>query len=269
MNRKEQIGGNIYNSSILVVEDEHFIRMLVIQALTSLGFGTIHEATDGQEALRLLEKEEIDIVLSDIEMEPMNGLDLVKRIRMGETLAPRDCVVIFLTGLSDVSTLASISHLDVHGFLIKPISAKLLLDKIQDALCTRIDLKEPAVYDSLIFAPADVMMDEGDKDDANLVIKGRGKTAPRYTVTTKSNHSQPKPAVHNDTSPVQAQTGPATMSLPIASLQAGMVLQQDVFSRGILMMKKDSILTAGHVRVLRDVQSVLDCDRIEVLAPPD
>ncbi|MHC4820967.1 MAG: response regulator [Planctomycetota bacterium] len=67
-------------ATILVVDDEAFIRDLVRDTLETRGY-TTHQASNGDEALLCLERETIDIMITDVVMPGMPGLDLVKRVR--------------------------------------------------------------------------------------------------------------------------------------------------------------------------------------------
>ena len=151
------------NITILVVEDEHYMRMLIIQALQSVGFKAIYEAEDGKRALQVMSKEQhIDLVISDIEMQPMNGLALAQQIRAGKAPIDPGTRFVFLTGLGDISTLTDAAELDVQGFISKPFSANQLKEKIEKALKMRVELRAPSIYEELVFGSAGFILKQKD-----------------------------------------------------------------------------------------------------------
>jgi two-component system chemotaxis response regulator CheY len=255
---------SLFHTRILVVEDEHFMRMLAVQALESVGFRTVHEAEDGEDALGVMAKEDIDLLLTDIEMQPLNGLELAKRVRAGQTPLRRSTPVVFLSGLGDVATLTAASELDVHGFMVKPMSANQIRDKIDEALKLEVRLREPLLYQGLTFSSAN-----------GLVRRKGGRDLPGYTVTTTT-PSRPVP-VHTTAQQFSAEPEPADqieappgtyrVTLPIEKLQPGMTLCEDIVSRGVIMLSKNSTLSPGHILVLRDMRKMLEKSEYVVLVP--
>jgi two-component system chemotaxis sensor kinase CheA len=82
---------------VLVVEDSITARMLIKNILESAGYG-VKTAVDGMDAFAILRSENIDLVVSDIEMPRMNGFDLTSRIRADKRLA--DLPVVLVTALA-------------------------------------------------------------------------------------------------------------------------------------------------------------------------
>lgn len=228
-------GSLLYSTRILLVEDEHFLRDLLIQALNSVGFSNVLEAENGSSALHLLERHEVDILISDIEMTQVNGFDLVRAVRMGDTRLPRDTPVVFLSGLSDVSTLSSAARLDVQGFLIKPVSAKRLLNKIRDALNEDIAVQPVPAYRSMSLRES--------RDDNVAPAPERPPTAGR-------------------------EPGPSRiLSMDVLMLEPGMTLQSNVTARGLLLLKAGTRLAPIQIRVLVDMRELLDERTIAVELP--
>lgn len=252
---------SILNTRILLVEDESFMRMLATQALESLGFDSVSEAEDGERALQLLAKQEIDLLVTDIEMKPMSGLDLVKSIRAGESTQQRDTPVIFLSGLGDVSTLAAASELDVHGFLVKPVSAIQLRDKIEEALKSEVRLRDPNTYKAMSFTAS--ALQERDQGD----IPGAG-----YRITTTANHrggSAETPAQQSRPTAPSPPPAPVGVMVGLNELEPGMVLCHDVLANGVAMLRKGVVLAPGHILVLKNMRSVLADIEFEVMVPED
>lgn len=113
-----------YNKiSIIVVDDQTLVRSLIVQVLKGLGFVQehIHQSIDGMSALRSLNTRVIDVVLCDISMEPMGGLDLLKEVRMGRPLlSVSNMPFIFLSGYAERQNVQLAAQLHADGFVVKP-----------------------------------------------------------------------------------------------------------------------------------------------------
>ncbi|WP_293766097.1 response regulator [uncultured Aquitalea sp.] len=107
---------------VLVVDDQSLVRTLVSQALVSMGVKAdlISQAPDGSTAMRVLGMRQVDLVLCDVEMQPMNGMDLLKEIRCAHTANPSNLPFIFLSGHADRNNIEVALKLNVDGFVVKP-----------------------------------------------------------------------------------------------------------------------------------------------------
>lgn len=113
----------------LVVEDQKFTRMVLVDMLRALGFNAIAEAEDGASALSLVERFSFDLVLLDIEMEPVDGLAFLGAFRAKEMIQrPK---VIVLTSHSETDVVFKVRELGVDGFLLKPVQAAALQKRIE------------------------------------------------------------------------------------------------------------------------------------------
>ena len=110
---------------ILLVDDEERYREHIARVLTKAGYEVL-EAEDGTEALLLLEKSNIDLVLSDILMPGMNGYALVARLRAKWPNMP----VILTTGFLSADAAKTMMNGSV-GFIPKPIDAEKLIHMIE------------------------------------------------------------------------------------------------------------------------------------------
>jgi len=123
---------------ILVVEDDNFTRSLILSILRGLGVRTALEAADAGSALEQLTDGEVDVIVSDIEMHPVNGLELLRHLRTGSRPAgvvpPRapafQIPVIFLTAHAKAKLVEQARAAGVSAFLTKPIRPALLRDRI-------------------------------------------------------------------------------------------------------------------------------------------
>ncbi len=103
---------------VLVVDDELFVRKGIVSETdwASLGFDTVLEAANGQEALEVIHREKPDLLICDIRMPKMNGLELLKRLREEENRLP----VIFLTAYSEFEYAKEALKLYAFDYILKP-----------------------------------------------------------------------------------------------------------------------------------------------------
>jgi len=104
---------------VLVVDDEGAIRYSVSKTLQRVGY-TVSEAASGEEALEAMKKDRYDVVLTDIRMPGLTGVELLKRIK---EVAP-DAIVILMTGYASLGTAVEALRLGAHDYLIKPSSSQ-------------------------------------------------------------------------------------------------------------------------------------------------
>ncbi len=100
---------------MLIVEDDDLIASFVRRALIRLGHAVTSAAT-GQEALAFLESGDIDLVLLDLTLPDIDGLEVLRRIRLGGDEVP----VVILTSRSDPKDRAIADHWGVDRYLVKP-----------------------------------------------------------------------------------------------------------------------------------------------------
>ena len=105
----------------LVVDDEQELRQAIIESVDweKAGFRVVGDAGNGIDALELAEKLEPDLILTDIKMPMMTGLELAKQVR---ELRPATQVVI-LSGYDDFGYAKAAIEYNIIGYLLKPISA--------------------------------------------------------------------------------------------------------------------------------------------------
>lgn len=101
---------------ILIVDDEQAIVKMYQEALTSAGYEVVAAAA-GPEALEILKKDKVDLVLLDIIMPKLNGLDVLKTIK--ETPETKDVPVILLTNLPEENAGDKAKELGGAGYLVK------------------------------------------------------------------------------------------------------------------------------------------------------
>jgi two-component system chemotaxis response regulator CheY len=124
--------------TFLVVEDQEYVRSLIVQLLKRLGVGRVLEEADGAAALTLLQSTTPDFVLCDIKMDPVDGLEFLREVRLGNgSVGNSQLPVVFLTSDSERGTVLAAMENDVDGYLIKPVSLSDLKTKIVTVLNKR------------------------------------------------------------------------------------------------------------------------------------
>jgi len=127
--------------TVLVVDDQDYVRTIIAQLLKRLGVSKVLECSNGAFALEVLEHHKPDIILCDVKMAPVDGLQFLRDVRGGLGGSDPQVPIIFLTSASDRSTVqAAITH-EVDGYMVKPVSAEDLKTKIAAVLNRRFTEK--------------------------------------------------------------------------------------------------------------------------------
>jgi two-component system chemotaxis response regulator CheY len=121
---------------ILIVDDFSTMRRIVKNLLKDLGFTNVVEADDGKTALPLLEKGNIDFLVTDWNMPGMTGIDLLKAVRANPALA--NLPVLMVTAEAKRDQIIMAAQAGVNGYVIKPFTAATLKEKIEK-IFERID----------------------------------------------------------------------------------------------------------------------------------
>lgn len=121
---------NLANLSLLIVEDNQHMRQLIVSVLKALGIVRIYQAGSGDRALQIIRAEKPDIILTDWQMEPMDGLELTRRIRADPKSPCRLSPIILMTGYSAHTRVMRARDTGVTEFLVKPFTAGALAKRI-------------------------------------------------------------------------------------------------------------------------------------------
>ncbi len=117
------------NIRILVVDDFATMRRIMKNILTQLGFKNIIEADDGTTALKVLQAEKIDLIISDWNMPKMTGLELLKKVRSEPAWAKIPFIMVTAEAQQDNIILAVKAR--VSQYIVKPFTAETLGEKIE------------------------------------------------------------------------------------------------------------------------------------------
>ncbi len=121
---------------ILIADDESIIRMDLREMLTHLGYDVIGEAADGRTAVELAQKLHPDLIVLDIKMPDMDGIEAAERLTQSH-IAP----VVLLTAYSEQNLIDRAKKAGVAGYLVKPFRESELMPVIELALARFNDLR--------------------------------------------------------------------------------------------------------------------------------
>ena len=113
---------------VLVVDDYKTMIRIIRNLLKQLGFSDVDDASDGTDALSKLRKKKYALVISDWNMEPMTGYELLREVRGDEALKPTPFIMI--TAESKTENVIAAKKAGVDNYIVKPFNAATLKSKI-------------------------------------------------------------------------------------------------------------------------------------------
>lgn len=125
---------NLTNTSVLIVDSNKNMQNIVRVMLHGFGIKQVHLADDGADALETLRNTAIDVVICDLEMTPIDGLEFLRFLRWSSDSPAPDAPVIILSGQTERMRVIAARDGGAHEFIAKPVSAKVLRARIQSVL---------------------------------------------------------------------------------------------------------------------------------------
>lgn len=123
---------------VMVIDDHATMRKIVRHLLSQIGIFDVVEADNGINALEILNddtrEEKPDVIISDLHMDGMDGIELCNKIRLSKKLGVKDIPILMLTGELDDFILDVSKQVGVRKIMTKPIGAPELKGHISDAL---------------------------------------------------------------------------------------------------------------------------------------
>ena len=120
------------NMSVLIVDDYKTMLRIIRNLLKQLGFNAVDEAADGSAALSKMRSKKYGLVISDWNMEPMTGYQLLKEVRADDTL--KSTPFIMITAESKTDNVIAAKKAGVNNYIVKPFNAVTLKTKISTVL---------------------------------------------------------------------------------------------------------------------------------------
>ena len=116
------------NMRVLIVDDFSTRRRIIKNILRQLGFTNIIEADDGSAAWEILNKDQVDFIISDWNMPQMTGIELLRKVRASEEFA--DLPFLMVTAEAQQENIIEAVQAKVSNYIVKPFTAETLGQKI-------------------------------------------------------------------------------------------------------------------------------------------
>jgi two-component system, chemotaxis family, chemotaxis protein CheY len=155
---------------ILVVDDNPSVLGVLVLLLEQIGFTSVDDAADGTTALAKVQQKNYGLVISDWQMQPMDGYALLKEIRSIEALAKTPFIMVTVS--PEAGKVVSAKHAGANGYIVKPFSAKILKTKIKQAVSGRGRYNRRPMSAVDLAVPEEVPDDSGEVPLGNL-LRGR------------------------------------------------------------------------------------------------
>ena len=165
---------------ILIIEDEEPIRRVLVRILSEESEDyQISEEEDGKLGLNRLLKEEFDLVLCDIKMPKMDGIEVLQKAREKEIFVP----VILLTGHGNVAIAVEAMKLGAYDFILKPPDLNRLLNAVRHALETKELVTENKILKNKIIKKYTIIGESKEIDKIHNLIEKVAPTEARVLIT--------------------------------------------------------------------------------------
>jgi two-component system, chemotaxis family, chemotaxis protein CheY len=133
--------------TVLVVDDNQHMRSILKELLRAVGVKKVKEAEDPVEAFELIKTIPIDLVLVDYSMPIIDGVEFTQMVRTGSDSPNPFLPIVMITGHSERSRVNSARDAGVNEFLVKPVTAKSLIERIQMVVNNpRSFIKSPSYF---------------------------------------------------------------------------------------------------------------------------
>lgn len=123
--------------NVLIIDDHKTMLRVIKNLLQQIDITKVDEAGDGQEALQKLTQKRYNLILSDWNMMPMTGLQLLQQVRTDSTFQHQNVPFVMITAEARPENVVEAKKAGVDNYIIKPFDANTLKSKIQAALIKR------------------------------------------------------------------------------------------------------------------------------------
>ena len=124
------LSAQLRHVGVLIADPDDHIRVLVSDVLKEAGFQKIMHASNGESALKQMREAEVDMLITDWRMKPVNGIQLIEYLRNDPNSPNPYLPIIMLTGKAEIKDVATARDTGVTEFLVKPFTAKALYERI-------------------------------------------------------------------------------------------------------------------------------------------
>ena len=170
-------------SKILIIEDEEPIRRVLVRILTEEDSSfEIHQASDGKKGLDLIKKESFDLVLCDIKMPKVDGIELLQRTRKTNLTLP----FIMLTGHGNIETAVESMKLGAYDFISKPPDLNRLINSVRNALERKELVTENKILRQKVAKKYEIIGNSESVMEIHAIINKVAQTEARVLITGES-----------------------------------------------------------------------------------
>jgi len=252
---------------VVVADDKAFIRSIVQGMLLRLKVKAVMQAAHGEQALKILRKygHRIGCVISDWNMDPVGGLELLRAVRAGEVPdLPPDTCFIMLTGHAHEAVVKAAVALDVHAYLVKPISFEKLIKTLETALAREINVKSPEEYRAVtgVEVPPAVKAAETHippwvtwitKSPRRTQMEERIKQIRKEVSEALESAAYGSASGSNEEKDIEIHN---MRRLPIDEIQIGSLLAENIYGNDrALLIASGTVLSKGLIARLKDLAS--------------
>jgi two-component system, chemotaxis family, chemotaxis protein CheY len=117
-----------HSMPVLIVDDYKTMIRIIRNLLKQLGFGNVDEAGDGTAALNMMRQKDYGLIISDWNMEPMTGYELLREVRADDRLSRTPFIMV--TAESKTENVIAAKKAGVNNYIVKPFNAATLKSKI-------------------------------------------------------------------------------------------------------------------------------------------
>jgi len=170
-------------SKILIIEDEEPIRRVLVRILKDEDSSfEIHEASDGKKGLDLIKNDSYDLVLCDIKMPKVDGIELLQRTRKTNSTIP----FIMLTGHGNIETAVESMKLGAYDFISKPPDLNRLINSVRNALEKKELIAENKILRKKVAKKYEIIGNSKSIMEIHAMIDKVAKTEARVLITGES-----------------------------------------------------------------------------------
>ena len=170
-------------SKILIIEDEEPIRRVLVRILKDEDSSfEIHEASDGKKGLDLIKNDSYDLVLCDIKMPKVDGIELLQRTRKTNSTIP----FIMLTGHGNIETAVESMKLGAYDFISKPPDLNRLINSVRNALEKKELIAENKILRKKVAKKYEIIGNSKSIMEIHAIIDKVAKTEARVLITGES-----------------------------------------------------------------------------------
>lgn len=132
--------------TVLIIDDNEPMREIIATVLKSLGIRKIFVASDGVEALKIVTEREVDIIFTDLMMQPVDGLAFIRWVRTSPASSNPYTPIIMVTGHATRASLDEARMAGVTEFLAKPLTARGVLHRVNEVINNPRDFVRAGAY---------------------------------------------------------------------------------------------------------------------------